>query len=95
MSIVMRLSTEADHERIRRLAELDSRRPPQGDVLLAEVNGRLLAAIGMDGSVVADPFERTAAVVRVLRAQVAGERKRPVRGGGWFARRFSRPAAAG
>ena len=95
MSVIIKLSTEADRERIRRLAELDSKRPPQGDVLLAEVNGRLLAAIGMDGAVVADPFERTGDVVRLLRAQAGGERTRSARRRGWLGRTLSRPAAAG
>jgi len=88
--MTIKFSTEADRERIRRLAELDSKPAPQGDVLLAEVQGRLVAAIGMDGSVIADPFERTGAVVQVLRSQLAGEPTRPAR-----RRWFSRPAEAG
>jgi hypothetical protein len=71
--LVIRLSTDSDRLRIAQLAELDCSRPPQGDVLLAEVNGRLLAAAGVDGHVVADPFERTAGVVRVLRQQLDGK----------------------
>ena len=94
MNVTIKFSTEADGERLRRLAELDSKRPPHGDVLLAEVNGRLLAAIGMDGAVIADPFERTAPVVKLLRMQLAGK-PAPVRPrSGWIARRLSRPAAA-
>jgi hypothetical protein len=85
-SITIKLSSDADRERIRLLAELDGKRPPQGDVLLAEVNGRLLAAAGMDGTVVADPFERTAGVVRVLRTQVSGDAERRPRRGGWLGR---------
>lgn len=93
MSVTIKFSTEADTERIRRLAELDSKPAPHGDVLLAEVQGRLVAAIGMDGTVVADPFERTAAVVKVLRTQLEG---RPARlDHGLLTRLFSRPAAAG
>lgn len=79
MSITIKLSTEADQERIRRLAELDGGKMPHGDLLLAEVNGRLLAAIAMDGTVIADPFERTAAVVKVLRAQIEGKPPRPAK----------------
>ena len=93
MNITIKLSTEADRERIRRLAELDSRPEPHGDVLLAEVQGRLVAAMGMDGTVVADPFERTAAVVKVLRTQLE---PRPARlDHRLLARLLSRPAAAG
>ena len=93
MNLTIKLSTEADRERIRRLAELDSKPAPHGDVLLAEVQGRLVAAIGMDGNVIADPFERTAAVVKVLRKQLDG---RPPRlEARLLSRLFSRPAAAG
>jgi hypothetical protein len=93
MSVTIKLATEADRDRIRRLAELDSRSEPQGDVLLAEVQGRLVAAMGMDGSVVADPFERTAGAVKVLRAQVAPGTQRL--NSGLLTRLFSRPASAG
>jgi hypothetical protein len=85
-SITIKLSTDSDRRRISDLAELDGKRAPTGDVLLAEVNGRLIAAIGMDGTVVADPFERTAPLVRELRAQVTGQRTRPPRFGRWVAR---------
>jgi hypothetical protein len=86
MSVTIKLSTEADRERIRRLAELDSKPAPHGDVLVAEVNGRLVVAMGMDGTVVADPFERTASVVKVLRAQVAGAPPRVPRRRRWLSR---------
>jgi hypothetical protein len=86
MSTTIKLSTEADRERIRRLAELDSKPAPDGDVLVAEVNGRLVAAMGMDGRVVADPFERTVSVVKVLRAQVDGEPPRAPRRRRWLSR---------
>jgi hypothetical protein len=85
-SITIKLSTESDRVRIERLAELDSGHAPQGEALLAEVNGRLVAAVGFDGTAVADPFERTGAIVRLLRAQVAGERSRSPRRRGWLGR---------
>ena len=88
MSITIKLATEADTERIRRLAELDSKPAPHGDVLLAELDGRLLAAIGMDGNAIADPFERTGSVVKVLRTQLEGEPKRRVRRR-WLRRRVA------
>jgi hypothetical protein len=85
--VTIKLSTEADIERLRRLAELDSKPVPRGDVLIAEANGRLLAAIGMDGAVIADPFERTAGVVRVLRLHLEGGRRtRRTRSRGWLGR---------
>jgi hypothetical protein len=60
-----------DSDRIRELALLDGRHAPSGDVLLAETGGRLVAAVGMDGTAVADPFEPTADIVSMLRSQLA------------------------
>jgi hypothetical protein len=93
MNVTIKLATDADRDRIRRLAELDGRSGPHGDVLLAEVQGRLVAAMGMDGTVVADPFERTAGVVKALRAQLAPRTERL--SSGLLTRLFSRPASAG
>jgi hypothetical protein len=87
--LTIKLSTDSDRRRIERLAELDSRPVPQGEVLLAERDGRLVAAVGMDGSVIADPFERTAAVVALLRGQLEGKPPRRRRG-----RMFGRLAPA-
>ena len=53
---------------VRRLAYLDSRRPLRGDVLVAFVDGDALAL--EDGSIVSDPFRRTADVVELLRLRV-------------------------
>jgi hypothetical protein len=85
-SISIKLSTESDRQRIAQLAELDGKRSPHGDVLLGEADGRLVAAIGMDGAVIADPFERTTEVVRLLRLQVNGERPTRRRHRGWLGR---------
>ena len=84
-NFTIRLATDTDLERINRLAELDSKRPPHGDVVVAEVNGRLLAAMGMDGTVVADPFERTGAAVRVLRPSSPASRRAAGGAGRWLA----------
>ena len=55
---------------LERLAALDSHRIPSGELFVGEVDGRLLAAVSIDtGSVIADPFEHTAAIVDVLRVQ--------------------------
>jgi hypothetical protein len=45
-------------------------------VLIAELDGRLVAAVGLDGSAVADPFQRSAPVVRLLRDQLSGKPRR-------------------
>jgi hypothetical protein len=44
--ITIRFSTDADRKRILELAELHGRAAPQGDVLLAEADGRRVAASG-------------------------------------------------
>lgn len=50
------LGEGADAERINRLAALSDGRPPEGVVLLAEVEGEPVAAIGLfDGHTVSDP----------------------------------------
>jgi ketosteroid isomerase-like protein len=75
--ITIRFSTDADRERILELAELDERAAPQGDVLLAEADGRLVAAVGVaDGVAVADPFVLTSDVLDVLRLRAEQERER-------------------
>lgn len=61
-----------DHRALRRLAQLDSTRPPGGPLLGAEVDGRLLAAISTkSGDLIADPFQRTSEIVEVLRVRAA------------------------
>jgi hypothetical protein len=60
-----------DAEALRRLAALSQSPPPQGAVLLAEVDGQPIAAIGIfDGRAVADPARSTIA----LRARLQLER---------------------
>jgi hypothetical protein len=78
-SVTLRFGSPADAKALARLAELDSSAPPAQPVLLAEVDGQLLAALALsDGSVVADPFHRTADVIDLLRArahQLDGRRR--------------------
>jgi hypothetical protein len=56
-----------DRTRLERLAALDSARPLESPVLVAEVDEALVAAIGARGEVIADPFVPTAALVQGLR----------------------------
>ena len=66
--MVLRADRPTDESTLRRLAALDSKRPIKGRALLAEVDGRAIAAIGVeDGTVVADPFERTSDAVELLK----------------------------
>jgi hypothetical protein len=66
-----------------RLAQLDSARPLVGDVLVALVDGRLVAAISLaDGRVIADPLAPTTearALLHTRAAQLAETPRRPWR----------------
>jgi hypothetical protein len=68
-SLTIRHATSADEAALRRLATLDSSRVPSGELLVAELDGELVAALSVDtGAAIADPFEHTAAIVDSLRA---------------------------
>jgi hypothetical protein len=74
-AITIRHSTSRDAPRVLRLAELDDRPAPVGATLLAEVDGRLWAAVGIDdGSAVADPFQPAADLVLLLHTRAEQER---------------------
>jgi hypothetical protein len=73
--VTIRHAASADFASLERLAALDSQRIPSGELFVAEVGGRLLAATSIDtGAVIADPFERTADLVALLRVQAAAAR---------------------
>ncbi|HEU0318566.1 MAG TPA: hypothetical protein VFR49_14620 [Solirubrobacteraceae bacterium] len=66
--LTIRPAQADDSAGIRRLAALDSAPVPRGPLLLAEVDGRLLAAVTVPGGrVIADPFAETLSLVEVLR----------------------------
>jgi len=66
----IRAATDADMAALVRLARLDSSRPPAGTILVAEDDGELVAAMGVeDGAAIADPFRPTAAIVEMLRVR--------------------------
>ena len=80
-SLTIRHAIAADEADLTRLAALDSSRVPSGELLVAELDGHLVAALSIDtGAAIADPFEHTAAIVDSMRAQVARE-PRPAPGG--------------
>lgn len=71
-AITIRLAAAEDADRLATLAQLDSATVPQEPVLIAEEGGRLRAAISLrDGSAIADPFHRTAAILQLLSARAA------------------------
>jgi hypothetical protein len=66
--VTLRRASAADAERLHRLAELDSGSVPSGGALVAEVDGRLRAALPLDGGApLADPFHRGAELIDLLR----------------------------
>jgi hypothetical protein len=70
--VTLRQASAADAERLRVLAELDSRSAPRGPALVAEVDGRLRAALPLDGGEpIADPFHRGAELIELLRVRAS------------------------
>lgn len=68
LAVAICRAQDADMPLLHDLAELDSRKPLEGPVLVALVEGRVWAALGLDdGRVVADPFLSTAPAVELLR----------------------------
>src|SRR4051812_13431495 len=84
LSMTIRYATAADTTALDRLAQLDSSEipaapqtapahpaqtePPAAPKIVAEADGRLIAAVSTrDGAAIADPFERPADTVAVLR----------------------------
>ena len=81
-SVVMRAARGSDGVALTRLARLDSKRPPRGEVLVAEVDGAIQAAIGLDDGVAfANPFEATAGLVALLELRAGDARRRRARRG--------------
>ena len=79
--ITLRHSADGDRERVLELSQLDGRPAPTGDLLLAEVGGKLWAAVGIDdGAAVSDPFEPAGEVVWLL--QMRAEQDRAMRAPG-------------
>jgi hypothetical protein len=75
--IRIRRLRDNDLAAVERLAQLDSRRPPEGALLGVEIDGRLLAAISLaTGESMADPFSRTGELRALLELRAAQLRRR-------------------
>ena len=71
----LRFATEDDADALRDLAELDSRPPLTGRILIGEIAGSPAAAFSLsDDRVVADPFRRTDNLVACLRLRAGAIR---------------------
>jgi hypothetical protein len=72
-SVLIRAARGSDGAALERLAELDSARVPTGSLLVAEADGRLVAAIASStGEAIADPFLPTADVLALLEIRAGG-----------------------
>jgi hypothetical protein len=70
LALTIRLATTDDRTAIRRLAELDGRKAPTGEMLLALVDGELRVALTLEnGATIADPFFPAAELVDLLRVR--------------------------
>jgi hypothetical protein len=70
--LTIRLCRPDDACAVDRLAALDSRPVPPGRLLLAELDGELIAVVAVrGGDAIADPFRPTADAVALLRARAA------------------------
>jgi hypothetical protein len=72
IAYTIRLAAGADRCAVEQLAALDGRRPLPGEVLVAEKDGDVVAALSLeDRRVAADPFRRTADARALLEARAA------------------------
>jgi hypothetical protein len=92
--IVIRSARNADEQAIAVLGVLDGgRHMPTGRVMVAEVDGRIRAAVGSNGSAISDPFWPSADLVSMLRVHTESDPvSRPAR---FFTRRPALRVAAG
>lgn len=78
--IRIRQLTSADAEAVERLAQLDSAEVPAGQLLGAEIEGKLLAVTSLsEGVTVADPFSRAGELRDLLELRAAQLRRREPR----------------
>jgi hypothetical protein len=92
--IVIRSARTADDQDIAVLGVLDGgRHTPTGRVMVAEVDGRIRAAVGSNGASISDPFWPSAELVDMLRMHAAPvSTEHPAR---FFGRRAALRVAAG
>jgi len=75
-TILIRRANDDDAAALRRLAQLDGARLPEGDVLVAEADGEIRAALRVsDSAYVADPFFPSRALVGLLDTRAKAMRR--------------------
>ena len=71
-SITIRVFHEEDTDKLERLADLAGTELPGGELIVAESDGELIAAISVgNGMVMSDPFHVTSDLVALLRVRAA------------------------
>ena len=81
-NLIIRPAAVEDRADLARLAALDSADVPAYPLLVAEVQGRLQAAVSIrDGEAIADPFVPTDHLVRFLRSRISRVQGGPRRPG--------------
>src|SRR4051812_20897009 len=75
-TILIRRASDDDAPALRRLAQLDGARLPDGDLLVAEADGEIRAALRVsDSAYVADPFFPSRTLVGMLDARAKAIRR--------------------
>jgi hypothetical protein len=68
--VTLRLSSHADSPQLTQLAALDSTKPLARPILVAELDGAIVAALSLStGARAADPFHRTLGLIELLRVR--------------------------
>jgi hypothetical protein len=70
-NMTIRPAAAADRRALATLAQLDSVAPVFDAVLVAELDGSIVAAITADGGALADPFRHTEGIVDFMRSETA------------------------
>ena len=71
--IVIRSASSTDEQALAVLGVIDGgSRQPKGRIMVAEVDGRLRAAVGSNGAAISDPFWPSAELVGMLRVRAEG-----------------------
>jgi len=75
--LTIRRATHEDDQPLSALAIVDSSLPLSGEVLVAQLDDAVVAAISLtDGRTIADPFRPSADTVEILRLRARQERRR-------------------
>lgn len=79
-AFTLRQATSADHDELSTLAQLDSQRYAADQYTVAEIDGRIVAAVSnKTGNAIADPFRRTSELVDLIRQHITSATVRQTR----------------